>query len=94
MKTRLLIFTFVLSIMPIIFLTPDVSACLCDGLTVEQRINQADVIFSGTAKDNPWNFSDDSIATGFDVHRVWKGGDVFPLIKNGFVTVSTAKVST
>ncbi|MDH3489740.1 MAG: hypothetical protein OEL56_04755 [Nitrosopumilus sp.] len=35
-----------------------------------------------------------TLATGFDVHRVWKGDDIFPIIKSGFVTVSTAKVST
>ena len=32
-------------------------ACLCDDLTIEQRINQADVVFSGTISGDTWNFS-------------------------------------
>ena len=27
-------------------------ACLCDELTIDQRINQADVVFSGTMNGN------------------------------------------
>ena len=37
-------------------------ACLCDDLTIEQRVNRADVVFSGTIKDSPWSFSEESIA--------------------------------
>ena len=69
-------------------------ACLCDDLTIEQRINRADVVFSGTINNSPWNFSEESIAAGFDVKTVWKGADLFPVITNGHVTVITAKVST
>lgn len=69
-------------------------ACLCDDLTIEQRINSADVVFSGTINDNPWIFSEESIAAGFDVKTIWKGADSFPLIQDGHVTVITAKVST
>ncbi|WP_420545500.1 cobalamin biosynthesis protein CbiN [Nitrosopumilus sp.] len=69
-------------------------ACLCDDLTIEKRVNQADVVFSGTIKDSPWNFSEEFIAAGFDVKTVWKGADSFPLIEDGYVTVVTAKVST
>jgi len=90
MKSRLLIIIGI----GIIGFTGTAFACLCDDLTLEQRINQADVIFSGTINDNPWNFSEGSIAGGFDVQTVWKGVDVFPLIENGFVIVVTAKVST
>ena len=70
------------------------SACLCDGLTIEQKIDQADVIFSGTAYENPWNFSKDKVAAGFSVNVVWKGADSFTLIKTGHVPVVTTKVST
>jgi hypothetical protein len=77
-----------------VFSMANAFACLCDDLTLDQRINQADVIFSGTINNNPWNFSEESIAGGFDVQTVWKGADVFPLIEDGFVTVVTAKVST
>ena len=56
-------------------------ACLCDDLTVEQRINQADVVFSGTVRGDTWNFSEDSIAAGFDIKNIWKGSDSFPLIE-------------
>ena len=69
-------------------------ACLCEDLTIEQRINRANVVFSGTINDNPWNFSEESIAAGFDAKTVWKGADFFPLIEDGYVTVVTAKAST
>ncbi len=39
-------------------------------------------------------FSEGSIVAGFDVKTIWKGADSFPLIKDGYVTVITAKVST
>ncbi len=93
MKTRLLIIIAVLGIFTGFSIT-DAYACLCDDLTIEQRINQADVIFSGTVNDNTWNFSEKSIAASFDVQAVWKGADSFPLIQKGHVTVITAKVST
>ena len=52
-------------------------ACLCDDLTVEQRINQADVIFSGTINGNTWEHSEKYIAAGFDVQVVWKDLTLF-----------------
>jgi hypothetical protein len=76
------------------FSVSNASACLCDDLTVEQKINQADVVFSGTVYENPWNFSKDKVAAGFSVQAVWKGADSFPQIKTGHVPVATAKVST
>ena len=94
MKTRVLIIIFAISGMLVMFSMPDVSACLCDELTLEQRINQADVVFSGTAYETPWHFSNDYVAAGFSVQSVWKGADSFPLIENGHVPVVTAKVST
>ncbi|AFS82593.1 hypothetical protein [Candidatus Nitrosopumilus sediminis] len=90
MKTRLLIIIVIAAL----GFSGTAFACLCDDLTVEQRINQADVVFSGTVYEVPWDFSNDSIAAGFSVQKVWKGADSFPLIKNGHVPVSTAKVST
>ena len=73
---------------------PNASACLCDELTIEQRINQADVVFSGSIYETPWNFSKDYVAAGFSAQVIWKGADSFPLIKNGHVPVATANVST
>ena len=93
MKTRFLIIIGI-AVVGLIGFSGTAFACLCDDLAIEQKINQADVIFSGTVNDNPWNFSEEYIAAGFDVQKVWKGADVFPLIENGFVTVVTAKVST
>ncbi|MCE2506712.1 MAG: cobalamin biosynthesis protein CbiN [Nitrosopumilaceae archaeon] len=90
MKTRL----FTILAIGMLGFSGTAFACLCEDLTVEQRINQADVVFSGTIDDIPWNFSEESIAAGFDVKAVWKGADSFPLIANGYVTVITAKVST
>ena len=91
MKTRLLMIIASIGVLGSI---PYAYACLCDELTIEQRINQADVVFSGTVYETPWDFSDDFIAAGFSVQTIWKGADSFPLIKNGHVPVSTAKVST
>ena len=90
MKTRVLIIFAI----GLIGFTGTAFACLCDDLTIEQRINRADVVFSGTINDSPWNFSEESIAAGFDVKTVWKGADSFPLIEDGHVTVVTAKAST
>ena len=90
LKTRLLI---IFSI-GIIGFSGTAYACMCDDLTIEQRINQADVVFSGTISGDTWNFSEDSIAAGFDVRAIWKGSNSFPLIENGYVTVITAKVTT
>ena len=69
-------------------------ACLCDELTVDQRINNADVVFSGTIQGNTWNHFDKNIVAGFDVQTIWKWSDSFPLIENGHVEVITPKVST
>jgi len=91
MKTSLLTITISIGLLVSV---PYAFACLCDELTIEQKINQADVVFSGTVYETPWDFSDDSIAVGFSVQVVWKGADSFPSIKNGHVPVSTAKVST
>ncbi len=69
-------------------------ACLCDDLTIEQRINQADVIFSGTVQGNPWNHNEKNIVVGFSVQEVWKGSDTFLFIEDGYVEVITPNVST
>lgn len=69
-------------------------ACLCDDLTVEQRINQADVVFSGTVTEQPWSFSDEYVISNFAIQVVWKGADSFPLVKNGHVSIITPTVST
>lgn len=91
MKTKLLI---IITSIGLLVSVPYAFACLCDELTIEQKINQSDVVFSGTVYETPWDFSDDSIAAGFSVQTIWKGADSFPLIKNGHVPVATAKVST
>ena len=89
MKARLLIIGVI-----VVGFSGTAFACLCDELTMEQKINQAEVIFSGTINENPWKFSEGHIATNFDVQTVWKGADSFPLIQNGHVTVVTAQTST
>ena len=57
-------------------------ACLCDGLTVDQMINHADIVFPGTIKGNMWNHYDKNIVTGFEVQKIWKESDSFLLIEN------------
>lgn len=91
MKTRLLL---IIGIIFALGFIETAFACLCDELTIEQRINQADVIFSGTINGNTWEHSEKYIAAGFDVQVVWKGADSFPLIETGNVAVITAKTST
>ena len=91
MKTGLLIvfvFIFALGFIGTAF------ACLCDELTIEQRINRADVVFSGTMSDIMQDHYDKNMSAGFNVQTVWKGVDSFPLIENGHVRVITPKIST
>lgn len=66
-----------------------VFACECEESTVEQRIENADVIFSGKLYPNTWDFSKHKIAGNFDVIKVWKGAESFPQITTGDVTVVT-----
>lgn len=70
MKTRLLII-FALGLTGLSF--PFVFACECVGSTLEQRIENSDVIFSGKLYPNVWNFSELKIAGNFNVIQVWKG---------------------
>lgn len=86
MKTRLLII-FALGLTGLSF--PFVFACECVGSTLEQRIENSDVIFSGKLYPNVWNFSELKIAGNFNVIQVWKGTDSFPQIATGDVTVVT-----
>ena len=92
MRGVILIMALVISGMSAMLSMPDVFACLCDELTIEQRISHADVIFSGIMNDNTWNGKD--TAASFDVRIVWKGADSFPLIKGGHVEVITPKAGT
>jgi hypothetical protein len=71
------------------FFFPFVFACECSESTLEQRIENSDVIFSGKLYPNTWDFSKLMIAGNFDVIQVWKGADSFPQITTGDVTVVT-----
>lgn len=86
MKTRILIITTV-GLIGLSF--PFVFACECMGSTLEQRIENSDVIFSGKLYPNVWDFSEHKIAGNFNVIQVWKGADSFPQITTGDVTVVT-----
>ncbi|MGY5148047.1 MAG: hypothetical protein ACW9W4_08620 [Candidatus Nitrosopumilus sp. bin_7KS] len=89
MKTRLLIM-FTIGIIGLTGLSfPFVFACECVGSTLEQRIENSDVIFSGKLYPNVWDFSEHKIAGNFNVIQVWKGADSFPQIVTGDVTVVT-----
>lgn len=89
MKTRLLIM-FTIGIIGLTGLSfPIIFACECGESTVEQRIENSDVIFSGKLYPNVWDFSEHKIAGNFNVIQVWKGADSFPQITTGDVTVVT-----
>ena len=72
------------------FVIPQAFACECKETTKEQRIENAQVIFSGRLKGDIWEFSGHHIAANFAVKIVWKGATDFPLIETGDVTVVTA----
>ncbi|MCA9827962.1 MAG: cobalamin biosynthesis protein CbiN [Nitrosopumilus sp.] len=86
MKTRLLVL-FIIGTIGFSF--PFVFACQCVESTLEQRIENADVIFSGKLYPHVWDFSKLKIAGNFNVIQVWKGSDSFPQITTGDVTVVT-----
>ena len=87
MRTRLLII-FVL-IFALGFIGTAL-ACECKESTVEQRIENAQVIFSGKLYGDVWESSDHHMEGNFAVKKTWKGAESFPSIKTGNVKVVTA----
>lgn len=67
-----------------------VFACECKETSAEQKIENAQVIFSGKLKGDTWEFSKHHIAADFAVKTVWKGATDYPSIETGDVTVVTA----
>lgn len=65
-------------------------ACECTGSTIEQKIESAQVIFSGKLSEEIWEYPEHNIMGHFKVKKVWKGAELFPLIQTGDVKVVTA----
>ena len=89
MKTRILCVFLSLGFFVLLY-AQQAFACECKETTIEQKIESAQVIFSGSIEGNMRKFSDNHIASNFAVKKVWKGASDFPMIQTGDVTVVTA----
>lgn len=89
MKSRLLIVLLLITGVCTFSSSPSAFACACVDSTVQQRIDYADVIFSGKLYPNIWEHTDHYIAGNFAVKKIWKGAEEFPSIITGDVAVVT-----
>lgn len=89
MKARILCIFLMLGFFVVLY-PLEAFACECKETTIEQKIKNAQVIFSGSLEGNIWESSDNHIAANFAVKTVWKGASDFPLIETGDVTVVTS----
>ena len=89
MKIKLSIFPLILVVCFVGLTLPHAFACSCIETTTEQRIENAQVIFSAKLTGDIWKLDDQHIAANFTVHKVWKGAESFLLIETGDVKVVT-----